>query len=189
MAVTNWLIGGDPHQTALDACQPLVAGRVEAVEPSHGSRSGSPRALEVQMLLADRGQHRAPSIPDLLIAATAELARLTVLHVDKDFDLIAAITNQPIERLEVRARSTAAPDAPADAPATRTSELCYTPCVGWIAPARSSPVPLSRCQPHDEICSRVSNNSQRVRGRVGRVRIALKSRPPLVGVVRCAGAR
>ena len=46
-----------------------------------------------------RSQHRAPSIPDLLIAATAELSRLTVLHVDKNFDLIAAITDQPIERL------------------------------------------------------------------------------------------
>lgn len=57
------------------------------------------RAVEIQMLLADRGQHRAPSIPDLLIAATAELSRLTVLHVDKDFHLIAAITGQPIERL------------------------------------------------------------------------------------------
>jgi predicted nucleic acid-binding protein len=57
------------------------------------------RALEVQMLLADRGQHRAPSIPDLLIAATAERAGLTVLAVDKDFDLIAAITGQPIETL------------------------------------------------------------------------------------------
>jgi predicted nucleic acid-binding protein len=30
------------------------------------------RAFQVQMLLADQGQHRAPSIPDLLIAATAE---------------------------------------------------------------------------------------------------------------------
>ena len=59
------------------------------------------RAVEVQMLLADRGQHRAPSIPDLLIAATAELAKLTVLHVDKDFDLIAAITNQSVERLDL----------------------------------------------------------------------------------------
>ena len=46
------------------------------------------RAVEVQALLADRGHHRAPSIPDLLLAATAELAQLTVLHVDKDFDLI-----------------------------------------------------------------------------------------------------
>jgi hypothetical protein len=50
-------------------------------------------------LLADRGQHRAPSIPDLIIAATAELADLTVLHLDKDFDIIAQITGQPMERL------------------------------------------------------------------------------------------
>ena len=28
------------------------------------------------------------------------VSRLTVLHVDTDFDLIAAITGQPIERLE-----------------------------------------------------------------------------------------
>lgn len=60
------------------------------------------RAWEVQMLLADRGQHRAPSIPDLLIAATAEKARLTVLAVDKDFDLIAQITGQPVETLVLR---------------------------------------------------------------------------------------
>jgi predicted nucleic acid-binding protein len=57
------------------------------------------RALEVQLLLADRGLHRAPSIPDLLIAATAELAGLTVLHLDKDFELIAELTGQYTERL------------------------------------------------------------------------------------------
>ncbi len=57
------------------------------------------RAVEVLTLLADRGQHRAPSIPDLIIAATAELAGLTVLHVDKDFEIIAQITGQPLERL------------------------------------------------------------------------------------------
>jgi predicted nucleic acid-binding protein len=57
------------------------------------------RAFEVQMLLADRGRHRAPSIPDLLIAATAEKAVLTVIAVDKDFDLIAEITGQPVETL------------------------------------------------------------------------------------------
>lgn len=48
---------------------------------------------------ADRGQHRAPSIPDRLIAATAELSDLTVLHLDKDFELVAEITGQPVERL------------------------------------------------------------------------------------------
>ena len=59
------------------------------------------RAVEIQRLLAERGRHRAPSIPDLLIAATAELSRLTVLHVDEDFDLIAEITNQSVQRLDI----------------------------------------------------------------------------------------
>lgn len=59
------------------------------------------RAVEVLGLLADRSQHRAPSIPDLLIAATAELAGLTVLHCDKDYDLIAGVTGQATEWLRV----------------------------------------------------------------------------------------
>jgi predicted nucleic acid-binding protein len=57
------------------------------------------RAVEVLTLLADRGQHRAPSVPDLIIAAAAELAGLTVLHCDKDFDLIAGVTGQHAEWL------------------------------------------------------------------------------------------
>ena len=63
------------------------------------------RALEVQLLLANKGHHRAPSIPDLLIAATAELAGLTVLHLDKDFDLIAELTGQDCERLRAATTS------------------------------------------------------------------------------------
>jgi predicted nucleic acid-binding protein len=57
------------------------------------------RAVEILALLADRGQHRAPSIPDLIIAATAELAGLTILHLDEDFEVIAAVTGQALERL------------------------------------------------------------------------------------------
>ena len=57
------------------------------------------RAVEVQTLLADLGRHRGPSVPDLIVAATAELAGLTVVHLDKDFDLIAEVTGQPSERL------------------------------------------------------------------------------------------
>jgi predicted nucleic acid-binding protein len=74
---------------------------VSSMPVEHLTPAIEARAVEIQRLLADRGQHRAPSIPDLLIAATAEISRLTVLHVDKDFDLIAAITGQPIERLAV----------------------------------------------------------------------------------------
>jgi predicted nucleic acid-binding protein len=59
------------------------------------------RAVEMQAALAERGQHRAPSVPDLLIAAAAELAQLTVLHDDKDFELIAGLTGQPVERLRL----------------------------------------------------------------------------------------
>lgn len=47
------------------------------------------RALEVQGLLARRGRHRVP-IPDLILAAAAESARLAVLHYDADFERIAA---------------------------------------------------------------------------------------------------
>lgn len=59
------------------------------------------RAIELQGLLARQGRHRAPSVPDLLIAATAELAGLTVLHLDKDFELIADVTGQDVERLRL----------------------------------------------------------------------------------------
>ena len=75
---------------------PLSSMPVEYLTPAIEDR-----AAEVQTLLADRSQHRAPSIPDLIIAATAELAGLTVLHLAKHFDLIADVTGQPMERLIV----------------------------------------------------------------------------------------
>lgn len=55
------------------------------------------RAIEVQGVLAVRAQHRSVSIPDLLIAATAEHNALTVLHYDGDFERIAEVTGQPTE--------------------------------------------------------------------------------------------
>ena len=75
---------------------PLASMPVEYLTPAIEDR-----AVEVQQLLADRGHHRAPAVPDLLIAATAELAGLVVLHHDKDFDLIAAVTGQQLERLQL----------------------------------------------------------------------------------------
>jgi len=52
------------------------------------------RALEVQAALARRSHHRAVPLPDLIVAACAEGAGLTVLHYDADFDRIAGITGQ-----------------------------------------------------------------------------------------------
>lgn len=57
------------------------------------------RALEIQRIVLREGRHRAPSVPDLLVAAVAEEADLTVLHADNDVDLITRTTGQPVERL------------------------------------------------------------------------------------------
>lgn len=83
------------HRSVLSS-PPIASMPVEYLTPKIEDR-----AVEIQSTLAERGQHRAPSIPDLLISATAELAGLTVLHIDKDFELIAQLTGQPVERLEL----------------------------------------------------------------------------------------
>jgi len=93
---TGYSARSGPQMRAGFQRPPLSSMPVEYLTPAIEDR-----AVELLTLLADRGQHRAPSIPDLIIAATAELAGLTVLHLDKDFDLIAEITAQPMERLNM----------------------------------------------------------------------------------------
>jgi predicted nucleic acid-binding protein len=62
------------------------------------------RALSVQAMLAERSQHRAVPLPDLLVAACAEAAGLTVLHYDADFDRIAELTGQSTQWIVPRGR-------------------------------------------------------------------------------------
>ena len=52
------------------------------------------RALDVQAALWRGGQVRAVGFPDLLVAAVAERERVTVLHYDSDYELIAQVTGQ-----------------------------------------------------------------------------------------------
>jgi predicted nucleic acid-binding protein len=42
-------------------------------------------------------RNRAAGFPDLLVAAVAERERVTVLHYDADYDLIAHVTGQPTQ--------------------------------------------------------------------------------------------
>jgi predicted nucleic acid-binding protein len=79
----------DPHRVhdQLVRALPLL--------PTH--QADFDRAAEVMLLLADRGQHRAVGAADLVLAAVAERAHLTVLHYDRDFEHIAAVTGQPVE--------------------------------------------------------------------------------------------
>ena len=54
------------------------------------------RAWEVQGELTSRGQHRSAGPVDLVLAATAELQGLALLHHDRDFGIIARVTGQPL---------------------------------------------------------------------------------------------
>ena len=58
-------------------------------------------AWQTLQLLAKKGQHRAPSLADLMIAATAQLCGFTVLHLDKDFELISKATGVQVEKLKI----------------------------------------------------------------------------------------
>ncbi len=79
----------DYREMRADTIDPLLAVPLPARAES--------RAREVQAALVERGRHRAVGVADLLLAATAQIERLTVLHYDADFDLIAEITGQPTE--------------------------------------------------------------------------------------------
>ncbi len=85
----------DPQDLHAGLREPPVA----SMPVEYATPAAEDRAVEVLTLLADRGHHRAPSVPDLLIAAIAERSGLVVLHHDKDLDLIAQMTGQPTERL------------------------------------------------------------------------------------------
>lgn len=55
------------------------------------------RAWQVQEMLTQRGQHRSAGPADLVVAASAELQGLTLLHRDRDFECIAAVTGQALQ--------------------------------------------------------------------------------------------
>ena len=74
-----------------------VAAELHAMRWMKITNTVMTRALEVQELLVPDGLHRRP-INDLIIAACAELNNATVLHHDRDFEIIAAVTDQPVTR-------------------------------------------------------------------------------------------
>lgn len=90
---------GYSARSGTDLATLLATAPVSAMPMEYSAPAIEDRAMEVQRRLAERGHRRAPSIPDLLIAATAEINHHTVLHVDKDFELIADLTGQAVERL------------------------------------------------------------------------------------------
>jgi len=53
------------------------------------------RATEIQAAMTGRGTHRTAGAIDLLLAATAELNGLSLVHYDHDFDEVTKVTGQP----------------------------------------------------------------------------------------------
>ena len=60
------------------------------------------RARVVQRELTDKGEHRSAGAVDLLVAAAAEEAGLTLLHCDRDFETIARTTGQPVRTIDLK---------------------------------------------------------------------------------------
>ncbi|MEV0538872.1 PIN domain nuclease [Nocardia salmonicida] len=100
IATVTLLETGYSARTAADLAELLDLPPLANMPVEYQTPTSEDRALRVLRELAVRGQHRAPSIPDLLIAAIAERSKLTVLHADKDFELIADFTGQPVQRLQ-----------------------------------------------------------------------------------------
>jgi predicted nucleic acid-binding protein len=99
IATVTLLEVGYSARDAQDLRAGLREPPVASMPVEYAAPASEDRAVEVLGLLADGGHHRAPSVPDLLIAAIAERAGLVLLHQDKHFDLISEITGQPTERL------------------------------------------------------------------------------------------
>ncbi|MFI8892371.1 PIN domain nuclease [Streptomyces paradoxus] len=60
------------------------------------------RSRIVQEQLTAKGEHRSAGPVDLLVAAAAEEAGLTLLHLDRDFETIARTTGQPVRMIDLR---------------------------------------------------------------------------------------
>lgn len=80
-----------------DSYRATRADRALALELLAGEQPVLDRAVDVQTALAERGEHRGASLPDLIIAAIAERAGVVVMHYDADYDLIASVTGQPVD--------------------------------------------------------------------------------------------
>jgi predicted nucleic acid-binding protein len=60
------------------------------------------RSRVVQEQLTAKGEHRSADPVDLLVAAAAEEADLTLLHYDRDFDTVARTTGQPVRMIDLK---------------------------------------------------------------------------------------
>lgn len=79
--------------------QLIAAQRRELLVELPNTPEVANRAREIQAVLAASSQHRAAGAFDVLVAAFAITYRATVLHRDRDYDIIASLTDLAVERV------------------------------------------------------------------------------------------
>jgi predicted nucleic acid-binding protein len=72
----------------------IVAERLLSFTAVPVNEADHRRSLEIQLALSAKGQHRALSLVDALVAAVAEAREMTILHYDGDYETVAAVTGQ-----------------------------------------------------------------------------------------------
>ena len=99
IVVTLYLLDRARRRQTVATLRFWVAAEHPAVEARIGrleTQDGHVGAAFEQRDQVGRFQHRAVGVIDLLTAACAEHYGATVLHYDRDFDHVAAITGQPV---------------------------------------------------------------------------------------------
>lgn len=79
--------------------QLIAAQRRELLIELPNTPEVAARAREIQASLAATSQHRAAGTFDILVAAFALTYQATVLHRDRDYDIIASVTDLAVERV------------------------------------------------------------------------------------------
>ncbi|MFI1576932.1 PIN domain-containing protein [Embleya sp. NPDC020630] len=130
LADTSALVRFYRQQTAEPWNEPFLAGRVSLCEPvrleylrsvggqavyyeldeimnetlpyCHVPESVWTESAALQHRLWEKSQHECASVVDLVVSVTAAHHNLVLLHADRDFEVIAKVTGQPVRRIDAR---------------------------------------------------------------------------------------
>lgn len=92
LEVLRWVAGG----AARRAMQQLLRTSYSWIPVPDGVWQ---RARDLQDQLGDRSQHNGASVVNLVVAVTAARGRLTVLHDDRDYEIISRVAGVPVQRI------------------------------------------------------------------------------------------
>ncbi|MFI6582286.1 PIN domain-containing protein [Embleya sp. NPDC050493] len=84
------------------ACEALDKLTKEMLPHFHVPDSVWTDAAALHLRLREKSQHECASVVDLVVSITAARHNLVLLHADRDFEVIAQLTGQPVVRIDHR---------------------------------------------------------------------------------------